>query len=75
MKIEITADDHTAPYGDDELLAEGQATTEAGVPRIANRVRARHRTGVRVYLDGKLQVTCCDGRGPSARVVALICDA
>jgi metal-dependent HD superfamily phosphatase/phosphodiesterase len=75
MQVEIRADGQTAPYADGESLYYGTATTEAGVLRIANRARVRHGTGVRVYVDGKRQIVALDGRGPWARIVAIVCDA
>ena len=74
MRVEIRADGQ-APYGDGELLGCGTATTEAGVLRIANRERRRHRTTVRVYVDGRRQSIGCDGRGWWARITDIVCDA
>lgn len=75
MHVMIKADGKTAPYARGELLDVGQAQTDQGAVRIANRARKKHKTGVLVYVDGKRQMITCDGRGPHARILDIICDA
>lgn len=68
IKVEVRSDG-SAPYGDGELLGEGVATTESGILRIANRESRRHRTTVRVYLNGERASIGRNGRGWWAPIV------